>query len=100
MAAESVVERFLELLRDRTDLTVSERESINRYDRSDLSVRAAHEGFVGQIELGPIYGALLNCQAKIIARKGNDRVPRDALENTLGQIRRYQSVAAHDSNAR
>src|SRR2546426_3940678 len=50
-AADQVHVRTAELLRDRADLAVAQREFVDRQDRRDLVGAAPHESLVGRVEL-------------------------------------------------
>src|SRR5690242_19655714 len=100
MTSERIVERLLEMLRDRPDLSVAKRVAVDRGDRRDLGMRAAHEGLVGHVKFGPIDGPLFDLHSEVLAGKRNNGVPRNALEHTLGQIRSNDLVVAYDNNAR
>ena len=63
------VQDLLQLAGDRADLTVANLVAIDRDDRRDLGGSAAHEDFVGDVELCAVDGALDDFEAEFVAAR-------------------------------
>src|SRR4051812_5952696 len=73
--------------RDRADLSVADREAVDREDGADLVAAAAEEGLVGDVELAAVDLALLDGEAELLGGELEERRAGHALEDRGGDRR-------------
>src|SRR5512138_107723 len=90
---EQSEERRLQRFRDRATTAASDRDAIDRTHGCDFGRRAGQEDFVREIEQLARQRLLADFET-VLAREGNDRVTRDALQDRTCERRRIDDAVA------
>ena len=90
--ANHVEIKFTETSCDVSQRACSNGTMIDGCDRTDLRARTAIEGFIGEIEFGPVDFPLLDFHFQFIPDELNDGTPRNPFQNIGGDRRRRQNA--------
>src|SRR5439155_17760319 len=97
---DDVVVPALQRRRDRTSLSVSDRDGVQRRDGGDFQSGTGEKCLVTDVELAPVDGALYDLELELLGEQRHGCFPGDPLEDSADRVRRDDLAISAEENAR